>query len=299
MSTNEFPEFLEWQNQCRLRLQTELSNYFSPIPCDYLKKSLQEHGQIQGKLLRPLLIIASGILSGANEDDLIAPALAVECIHTYSLIHDDLPAMDNADFRRGKPTCHTIYGEGMAVLTGDALHTLAMEILVNHPASLSDAQRLQMMKIIAHTCGAYGMAAGQAYDICMLNETIPLLLLEEIYYLKTGKLIQCSATLGYLASPQTNPTLLKNLDTFACAFGLAFQIQDDLLDIEGELEVIGKSQGKDAQLQKSTYPMRVGISKAKDRVEALYTQALNAIQSYGDDAKYLKQLAQYFLHRKK
>lgn len=299
MTEIEFAEFSEWQETWRSRLQNELSNYFTPIPCEYLKKSLQTYGQIQGKLLRPLLIIASGMLAGAKTDDLIAPALAVECIHTYSLIHDDLPAMDDADLRRGKPTCHTVYGEGMAVLTGDALHTLAMDILVNHPASLLPEQRLNMMKEITRTCGAYGMAAGQAYDICMLNENIPLSLLKEIYDLKTGRLIQCSANLGYLASHQKDPALLSNLDIFSRAFGLAFQIQDDLLDIEGELEIMGKSQGRDAQLQKSTFPMRVGVAQAKIHVSELYDQALEAIHTYGDRAHHLNLLAKYFITRKK
>ena len=181
------------------------------------------------KRLRPLLIYATGYTFGAPWECLDIPASTVELIHTYSLIHDDLPCMDNANLRRGKPTCHKVFGEGMAVLTGDALHTLAMQIIASHTAPLKPEKRLQMMKTLGKACGPFGMASGQAMDITLMNEeTISGRLLEDIYRLKTGALFTACIELGWLASKDDDELNQEALIEFGNCIGLAFQIQDDI-----------------------------------------------------------------------
>jgi len=284
--------------QSASRLENIFPLYLKSIPALELKTAMEYSLLNGGKRIRPLLIYATGLIFNASLDNLDIPAAAVEIIHTYSLIHDDLPCMDNADLRRGKPTCHKVYSEGMAVLTGDALHTLAMQLMATHPAHLKPEKRLRMVTALSKACGPFGMAAGQALDITVMNdETISLNLLEEIYRLKTGALISACIELGHLASHDDDEFNQRALKEFSGSIGLAFQIQDDILDIETETAILGKPQGIDHKNNKVTYPKLVGLNPAKDKVEALYQQALEAINYLGNQAQLLRDLISFMLQR--
>ncbi len=285
---------------CTTRLKTLFTTHLSNIPSLELKTAMEYTLFNGGKQLRPLLIYATGFIFDAPLENLDIPASSVEMIHTYSLIHDDLPCMDNADIRRGKPTCHKLHGEGMAVLAGDALHTLALQIMTSHPASLKTETRLQMLKILSQACGPYGMAAGQALDITVMHdETISTDLLLNIYQLKTGALFAACIELGRLASKDNDDFNQQALQQFGHAVGLAFQIQDDILDIEIPAHILGKTQGTDLKNKKITYPTLVGIQTAKDKVQSLYQEALEAINYFGHRAQMLRELTGHLLERSK
>lgn len=285
---------------CTNRLHNVFHHYLQGIPSRDLKTTMEYTLFNTGKGLRPLLIYATGFIFNAPLENLDIPASSVEVIHTYSLIHDDLPCMDNADLRRGKPTAHKVYGEGMAVLTGDALHTLAMQIIASHPASLKFDRRLQMINVLSKACGPYGMAAGQALDITVMNDAaIPEDLLLDIYRLKTGALFTACIELGRLASHDDDEINQASLKEFGECIGLAFQIQDDILDIEANVETLGKPQGIDAKNNKITYPKLVGIQAAKDKVQDLYREGLAAINYMGQQAQVLRELTSYMLQRNK
>lgn len=280
---------------CASRLKTVISPSIQSVPALELREAM-EYTLFNGKHLRPLLIYATGLVFDAPLACLDLPAASVELIHTYSLIHDDLPCMDDADLRRGKPTSHKTHGEGMAVLAGDSLHTLAMQILVNHPTPLKAERRLQMMQVLTKACGPYGMAAGQALDITVMNQkNISLDLLTEIYRLKTGALFTACIELGRLASSDNDDVNQCALKEFGDCIGLAFQIQDDLLDIESNAASSGKTHGLDAKNNKVTYPQVVGIREAKEKVDALHREALEAINYLGRRAHLLRELAERML----
>ncbi len=285
---------------CRIRLEGLFAPYFRDIPSLELKMAMEYTLMNGGKRLRPLLIYATGCIFNAPFDNLDIPASSVELIHTYSLIHDDLPCMDNSDLRRGKPSCHKVYGEGMAVLTGDALHTLAMQIIATHKAPLSAEKRVQMMSVLSKACGPYGMAAGQALDIIVMNNAdVSIELLNDIYRLKTGALFSACIELGRLASNDEDEINKAALKTFGDAIGLAFQIQDDILDMEVETADLGKPAGIDSINNKITYPRLVGIEKAKEQVDTLYQEALTAINYLGSKASVLRDLTSHMLQRVK
>jgi len=283
---------------CSTRLHPLFQHYLQGISSRDLKSAMEYTLFNRGKGLRPLLIYATGFIFDAPLENLDIPASSVELIHTYSLIHDDLPCMDDADLRRGKPTAHKIYGEGMAVLTGDALHTLAMQIICNHPSSLKPHRRLQMINALSNACGPYGMAAGQALDITVMNDLdIPEDILLNIYRLKTGELFTACIELGRLASNDENNFNQAALEKFGKCIGLAFQIQDDILDIESNSESLGKLQGIDAKNNKVTYPKLVGLDKAKEKVQLLYQEALETINYLGQSAQLLRELTSNMLQR--
>lgn len=249
-----------------------------------------------GKRIRPLLVYATGITLGATLENLAAAAVAVELIHSYSLIHDDLPAMDNADLRRGKPSCHKAYSESLAILAGDALQPLAFEIIASHPGTLSDRQRLAMIRVLSEACGMRGMVAGQVLDMGTLQSYESL---KEMYSLKTGKLIYASIKLGLLASPPEDAHTDTLLTSFAKNIGLGFQIQDDLLDYEGNTETLGKPQGIDLTNNKITFPTLLGINEARKKVELLFNEALQQLKTLGAKSKILNELTEYIIQRKK
>lgn len=283
---------------CTARLEKIFIDYIKNIPSLDLKAAMEYNLFNGGKRIRPLLIYATGSLFNAPLENLDIAASSVEIVHTYSLIHDDLPCMDDADLRRGKPTCHKVYGQGMAVLTGDALHTLAMQIIASHPAPLSPEKRLATLKVLSQACGPYGMAAGQALDITMMNdESITNALLLEIYRLKTGALLSASIQLGYLASDDEDEINQAAMLAFGDLIGLAFQIQDDILDVETSTELSGKPQGIDAKNNKVTYPQLHGLQAAKLKVESLYEEALETINYLGNKAQLLRELTGYMLQR--
>ncbi len=280
------------------RIEQTVARYLENTPSSLLKEAMTYSLSNGGKQLRPALIYATGAIFDAPLENLDIPATAVELIHTYSLIHDDLPCMDNADLRRGKPTCHIVYNDGMAVLTGDALHTLSMQILSSHPAPLSAEKRIEMMKVLSEACGPFGMAAGQAMDITLMQSeqlSIPQLL--EIYNLKTGALLSACVELGRLAGNNSDPKHKLALKVFGDCIGLAFQIQDDILDIEATSDQLGKPQNIDVVNNKKTYPAMLGLAQAKAQVDALYQEGLEAIAYLGEKAKELRTLAEKMLHR--
>ena len=249
-----------------------------------------------GKRLRPLLVYATGLALNADLDSVDAAACALEMMHAYSLIHDDLPAMDDADLRRGKPACHIKYGEAMAILAGDALQTLAFQVLLTHPATLSSEQRLAMLQCLCAASGADGMAGGQALDILNQHESLPTL--TAMQALKTGALFRASIQLGFLAAPQSDPTIQAHLEKFAAQFGEAFQIQDDLLDAEGNTEELGKPAGLDVKNKKITFPLLQGLEETKKRLQEKWDMALASLAEIGEKAYLLKELVLYLQQRK-
>ncbi|WP_424681309.1 polyprenyl synthetase family protein [Frateuria sp. YIM B11624] len=250
-----------------------------------------------GKRLRPLLVYAAGHALGSEGVELDAPACAVELIHAYSLVHDDLPAMDDDALRRGRPTCHVVYGEAMAILAGDALQALAFEILAHDPHAGADAARtLQMLRVLGRACGAEGMAGGQALDLSAVGRKLTLAELEHMHACKTGALIRTSVQLGALAAGADAPALTM-LDRYATAVGLAFQVRDDILDVEGESAVIGKTAGKDAAADKPTFPSIIGLEASRARLAKLTATALEAIAAFGPRADLLEELALYAANR--
>nr|WP_246058806.1 farnesyl diphosphate synthase [Luteibacter pinisoli] len=246
-----------------------------------------------GKRLRPLLVYAAGHALGTDGPILDAPASAVEIIHAYSLVHDDLPAMDDDDMRRGRPTCHIVFGEAMAILAGDALQALAFEILAESPAGDDATQRIAMLRTLGAACGAEGMAGGQAFDLSAVGRKLTLEELERMHAYKTGALIRASVRLGALAAGCHDDALLARLDRYGHAVGLAFQVRDDILDIEGESAVIGKTAGKDAAADKPTFPSIIGLDASRARLTALVDEALEAIAPLGERGEWLADLARY------
>ncbi len=251
-----------------------------------------------GKRIRPLLIYATGTATGQNLDELDGPACAVEMIHVYSLIHDDLPCMDDDDLRRGKPTCHKAFGEATAVLAGDALQALAFKILATDPAMTSDpAIRLNMIATIATAAGYQGMAGGQAIDLNSVGKKLSLIELEEMHIYKTGELIRAAVNMAASNRADLPPEQAQGLNHYAECIGLAFQIRDDILDIEGDTETLGKQSGADQALGKPTFPDIIGLKESKIRLRELHQQALTALESFDDKADTLRDIANYIVDR--
>jgi farnesyl diphosphate synthase len=251
-----------------------------------------------GKRVRACLVYATGGALGVPTDTLDVPACAIELIHAYSLVHDDLPCMDNDDLRRGKPTCHRAYDETTALLVGDALQTLAFELLANDPAlEVGPAQRLTMISTLARATGSVGMAGGQAIDLASVGKRLTLEALQDMHARKTGALIHASVMLGALAQPSANSAQRDALDRFGRLIGLGFQIVDDILDVEGETATLGKTAGADEARGKPTYPALLGVAGAKRRARELHTQALASLRPLGDNAKLLADLAGFVIER--
>jgi len=253
-----------------------------------------------GKRLRPLLTYATGKALNLSLDVLDAPACAVECIHVYSLIHDDLPAMDDDDLRRGKPTCHKAYDEATAILAGDGLQALAFHLLANDPAlsSLPPESRLAMIETLATASGSLGMVGGQAIDLDAVGRALDLPGLEAMHIRKTGALIRASVRLASLADTDLAPATAERLDHYAKCIGLAFQIQDDILDEESDTQTLGKTQGKDRQNNKPNYPALLGLVGARQKASELIEQALDTLAPLGTSASLLQDLARYIVQRK-
>ncbi|MGH8157577.1 MAG: polyprenyl synthetase family protein [Rhodanobacter sp.] len=251
-----------------------------------------------GKRLRPLLVYAAAHALGSDDTALDAAACAVELIHAYSLVHDDLPAMDDDALRRGRPTCHIVYGEAMAILAGDALQALAFEILADDMAKRVDAATVvAMLHTLGRACGAEGMAGGQALDLAAVGRKLSLAELEHMHACKTGALIRASVQLGgLLAGADANTR--DALDRYAHAVGLAFQVRDDILDVEGESAVIGKTAGKDAAADKPTFPSIIGLDASRARLAELTDTALAAIAPLGERGVLLQELARYSTNRR-
>lgn len=250
-----------------------------------------------GKRIRPLLAYAAAQALGLGPERLDRPACAVELIHAYSLIHDDLPAMDDDDLRRGRPTCHRAFDEATAILAGDALQTLAFQALAEAPG-LDAAKRIAMVGTLARASGARGMVGGQALDLAAEGQVQNVAMLEHIHIHKTGALIRAAVQMGILAGDAVDPDHAERLDRYAKCLGLAFQIQDDVLDVEGDTSLIGKTAGRDQVLEKATYPALVGLAEAKEMATTLIADALTAIEVFPAGAEPLRWLAGALIGRK-
>ncbi|ALO43163.1 (2E,6E)-farnesyl diphosphate synthase [Pseudoalteromonas phenolica] len=290
---------LEHISTAQNRLDSYISNYFSiPLDTDDTVKSATFYSiNNGGKRLRPFLVYTVGKLLGAKESDLDVAAAAIECIHSYSLVHDDLPAMDDDDLRRGKPTCHIAYDEAQAILAGDALQTLAFEFLSVHEFSVPAKQQIKMINALAVASGLQGMVGGQALDIAATDKSITLIELERIHRLKTGALLKCAIQLGALCAPDVEESIIAALEKYGRNLGLAFQVQDDILDIEGDTAVLGKPQGSDLDNHKSTYPALLGLNGAKQKAHQLVADALLALDEIPHNTDVLAELAKYIIER--
>jgi len=251
-----------------------------------------------GKRVRPLLVYLTGEALGAPPERLDAPAAAVELIHAYSLIHDDLPAMDDDDLRRGRPTCHRAFGEATAILAGDALQVLAFELLATDEGMVpDDRQKISIIRELAAASGTSGMAGGQAIDLWAEGREMDVATLERMHALKTGALIRASVLMGAWSTDSPPAASVRALSDFGTAIGLAFQIQDDILDVEGDTDTLGKTAGADSARRKPTYPSVAGMEAAKLRGIELCDAAIAALSPLGAVANPLREMARYIVHR--
>jgi len=252
-----------------------------------------------GKRIRPVLCYLAGEAVGAPPSELDGPAAAVEMIHAYSLIHDDLPAMDNDDLRRGRPTTHRAFDEATAILAGDALQVLAFEVLASDAAmNAGAAARVEMVRILASASGTDGMAGGQALDLAAAGHRLSLAEVEQMHGRKTGALIEASIMMAAAARPALPAPRREALRRYGAALGLAFQIVDDLLDVEGDAATVGKPVRADAAADKPTYPAIAGVAAAKSRALELRQQAVDALAGFGPEAEGLRLVAGYIVERR-
>ncbi|MDO1509674.1 MULTISPECIES: polyprenyl synthetase family protein [unclassified Neisseria] len=250
-----------------------------------------------GKRLRPLLVLAASELGNADAAATEQAMAAVELIHVYSLVHDDMPAMDNDSLRRGKPTCHVQYDEATALLVGDALQTLAFDVL-SQPTALPPARQLKMVGVLARASGSLGMAGGQAIDLANVGKPMTQAALEHMHGLKTGALIRAAVMLGALCCPDLNDSDIERLDDYARKLGLAFQVIDDVLDCEADTATLGKTAGKDADNDKPTYVKLMGLTEARTYAETLIGEAVVLLEPFGSRAAHLRLLAEFVTARK-
>ncbi len=263
-----------------------------------LHEAMRYAAQGGGKRIRPLLVYAAGKLGARDEhqEALDAAAVAIECIHAYSLVHDDLPCMDDDDLRRGRPTVHKAFDEATALLVGDALQTRAFEILAN--ADCDPQVRLQMIALLASASGSRGMAGGQAIDLESVGKKLDLTGLKQMHAMKTGALLSCAVGLGGIAA-QLNSAQMTHLDHYSKSLGLAFQIVDDVLDATADSQTLGKTAGKDAAANKPTYVTLMGLDYAQQQAKALQEEAIASLDSFGASAQALKDLALLVVNRGK
>jgi farnesyl diphosphate synthase len=249
-----------------------------------------------GKRLRPVLVYAVGTALDAAPERLDAAAVAVEVIHAYSLVHDDLPAMDDDALRRGRPTCHVAFGEAMAILAGDALQALAFEVLAADNG-IEPRIHVEMLRVLAAACGAHGMAGGQALDLAAVGQRLSPAELERMHVYKTGALIRASVRLGALAAGCADERLLDALERYGHCIGLAFQIRDDMIDVEGDSATLGKTAGKDAANDKPTYPAILGMQASREQLQQLTDAAIAALAPLGARSAELAAIARYVAAR--
>jgi geranylgeranyl diphosphate synthase type II len=290
-----------YQARCQARVDAALETLFV-APREELTRiyAAMRYSVVNGgKRVRPLLAYAACEALGGEAERADGAACAVELIHAYSLVHDDLPAMDDDDLRRGQPTTHIAFDEACAILAGDGLQTLAFEVIGNARLKPQDAQtRLDMLLALTRAAGSAGMVGGQAIDLESVGRKIDQAALETMHRHKTGALIEASVQLGALASGRADASALEALRRYAEAVGLAFQVQDDILDVESDTATLGKTQGKDQAHDKPTYPALLGLDAAKAYALALRDQALAALEGFGDSAEPLRALARYIVERR-
>jgi len=294
--------FLEQLQIYQKSVETAL-NYWLPESSSEPKKlheAMRYSVLAEGKRIRPILLYATGEAFGVELGKLNGPACAVEIMHAYSLIHDDLPSMDDDDLRRGRPTCHKVFDEATAILAGDALQALAFQILAMDPKiETNDSQRLKMIETLSLASGSSGMAGGQAIDLASVGLELNIDELENMHSHKTGALIKASAEIGALSAKDISSELFTSISNYAKYIGIAFQIKDDILDIESETAVLGKPQGSDIALNKPTYPNLLGLDGAKEMADKLHLKAIKCLDVFDKKAKMLRQIADYIIKRSK
>lgn len=296
--------FNDWMHTMQLRMENVLDMHLQPATTSPIRlhEAMRYATMGGGKRVRALLAYAAGEFCGADSNKIDVPAAAVEIIHAFSLVHDDLPCMDNDDLRRGKPTAHKQYGDAMALLVGDALQSLAFQIISQDKQLKSATQKLKMLHILALASGSRGMAGGQAIDIDSIGIPLSRAELEHMHIQKTGALIRAAALLGaYSADKPKDDKILNDkisaIDHFAKSIGLAFQVVDDILDAEADTQTLGKTAGKDQLHDKSTYVTILGLSSAKQLASELHANAMAALSFYGREADSLRQLANFITQR--
>ncbi len=294
------PDFQTWvaagQNRIEAFLQKVLPS--AEIAPSRLHAAMRYAVLGAGKRVRPLLAYAAGEVSKADPERVTVAGAAVEIIHAYSLVHDDLPCMDDDVLRRGKPTCHVEFDEATALLVGDALQSLAFQLLGEYRLADEATAQLDMIKLLATASGSRGMAGGQAIDLAAVGETLSVPELEFMHIHKTGALIRAAAILGARCGSGLDDAGLARIDSYAKAIGLAFQVVDDVLDAEAPTATLGKTAGKDAEQGKPTYVSAMGVTQAKALAAQLREEALAAIAPFGDRGSRLAQLADFIVLRK-
>jgi farnesyl diphosphate synthase len=292
-------DFLEWsrerQQLVEVRLQEILPS--AEIVPARLHEAMRYAVLGGGKRIRPLLACASGELANAALDRVLIAGAAVEMIHAYSLVHDDLPCMDDDVLRRGKPTCHVEFDEATALLVGDALQSLAFQLLAEYKLADDPAVQLDMVKMLAAASGSRGMAGGQAIDLDAVGKQLSVPELEFMHIHKTGAIIRAALQLGVRCGPGLNESELQKIDHFAKFIGLAFQVVDDVLDSESNTAILGKTAGKDARSDKPTYVSAIGLQSAKVFARELRDDAIEALAGFGSRARRLRQLADFIVMR--
>ena len=292
-------DFQDWARSRQVRIETSLQTLLpaADIPPERLHDAMRYTVLGGGKRVRPLLSFAAGELNNADEERVTIAAVAVELIHAYSLVHDDMPCMDDDVLRRGKPTCHVEYDQATALLAGDSLQSLAFQLLAEYRLADSSQMQLEMIKRLAQAAGSRGMAGGQAVDLASVGKTLSLPELEFMHIHKTGALIRAAVMLGAYCGNSLNESQLTSLDHFAKCIGLAFQVVDDLLDAEATTATLGKTAGKDAENNKPTYVSILGSSRARELAEELRRDAYQSLEVFGATAERLRQLTDFIIHR--
>jgi len=294
--------FAQYQKECQQRidkvLKSSLINQHAPASAQRLMAAMDYSLFNGGKRVRPLLVYATAEAVGASLEQADYPAAAVEMVHAYSLVHDDLPAMDDDDLRRGQATCHIAFDEASAILAGDALQTQAFSILSEANNHLSAQQQLTMIQILAQGSGLFGMAGGQSLDLEAVDQEVDLAYLENMHKHKTGALITASVLLGAHCQDNVEQTNLLALRKYSEVIGLAFQVQDDILDVTSDTQTLGKTQGADEANNKPTYVSLLGLQGAQQKAQQLHEQALSILLPLGSPASRLKDIADYIVARR-
>jgi farnesyl diphosphate synthase len=294
-------QLAETLTQYQQRVDKQLNKYINnTLPISPLLNEAMVYGALLGgKRVRPFLVYAVGEMLGGSLQSLDPLAASVECIHAYSLIHDDLPAMDDDDLRRGQMTCHKKFDEATAILAGDALQTLAFDIISMPNKAITAQTQLKMVNCLAKAAGDHGMCAGQALDLVAENKSVNLATLQKIHRAKTGALIKVAIQLAAMTKSDLHADHFQLLNTFADAIGLAFQVQDDILDVIGDTQTLGKPQGSDLALHKSTYPALLGLEEAQNKAQALCHEAQLALSQLPYNTELLSKFAEYIIARDK
>jgi farnesyl diphosphate synthase len=286
--------------QFQQRVDTALDHWLPPSSCHpaSLHQAMRYAVLAPGKRVRPILVYATASALGIDLGKVDGAACAVEIIHAYSLIHDDLPAMDDDDLRRGRPTCHREFDEATAILAGDALQALAFYIISHDPKMTQNAKaRLRMMENLALFSGSRGMAGGQAIDLASVGKTLNIAELETMHIHKTGALIRTCIQMAALSSEKLAESEFKALDSYAKCIGLSFQVQDDILDVTGDTATLGKMQGADSARNKPTFPSIIGLQASQEKAIELHQQALQSLSIFAEEADILRYISAWFVQR--